>query len=210
MIQRSVKQRFHTIYWNPPQEAFTTPVIFVPNHHGWFDGYLMYLAAKRLGVRILDWIAEFEAFPLFAKVGGMPFPPNDAAKRTSTVRQTIRLMKKEGRSLLLFAEGTLHYPPDLWPFERSLEFMVRQVPGIKVVPVAIVYEHALHERPEAFLSFGQPIEPGDDVTETTHQAVCELLKATKQALRTDKTTFQVLQEGTKDVNERLDMRRFKK
>ncbi len=120
MIRRSVRRAFHSVYWSPPPETPTPPAIFVINHHGWHDGYLMYLAATRLGIRVVDWIQEFEAFPLFAKVGGMPFPKDDPVGRAATIRRTIRLMRDERRSLLLFAEGVMHRPPGLMPFGKAL------------------------------------------------------------------------------------------
>ena len=160
MIRRSVRKAFHTVHWLPPKETPKAPAILVANHHGWHDGYLMYLAATKLGVRVVDWIAEFDAFPLFAKVGGMRFPHDDPAARAATIRRTIRLMRDDGRSLLLFAEGVLHRPPGLMPFGKALETVAHAVPAANVIPVAIRYELAMHERPEAWVRFGEGVPRG--------------------------------------------------
>ena len=206
MIRRAVRRAFHTVWWNAPPTP-PAPAILVANHHGWHDGYLMYLAATRMGLRVVDWIAEFDAFPLFAKVGGMPFPADDPSRRAATIKRTIRLMR-EGRSLLLFAEGTLHRPPGLMPFGKALETVARGVPGVRVVPTAIRYELSMHERPEAWLRFGPEVETGEGLAERARLAVAGGLDALAGEVRFSPERFERLARGTLDVNERWDVRRF--
>lgn len=210
MIRRSVRKRFHTVYWIPPEFEIRAPTIFVPNHHGWFDGYLMFHVVSQLRVPTLDWIQEFDAFPLFAKVGGMPYPMNDLKRRAQTIKRTIRLMREANWSLLLFAEAHLHYPSDLLPFGRALETVAEKVPNVQIVPVGINYEMAMHERPEAFITFGRPIEVSPNLAVATQDTVASVLAHTSDLVRQNKGAFQTLVQGTKDVNERLDMRRLKK
>jgi 1-acyl-sn-glycerol-3-phosphate acyltransferase len=208
MIRRSVRTRFHTVYWEAPSFDLTSPVIFVPNHHGWFDGYLMFHVVSKLGIPTLDWIQEFDAFPLFAKVGGMAYPAGDATRRARTVKRTIRLMREQGWSLLLFAESHLHYPPDLLEFGRALETIVEKVPDVQIVPVAIQYEAAMHERPEAFIRIGSPIEKGADLLGRVRDQVQRELEVLHRTIREPNRKLETLVTGTRDVNERLDMRRL--
>lgn len=135
----------------------------------------------------------------------MPYPLNDLKRRSTTVKRTIRLMREEGWSLLLFAEAHLHYPPDLLPFGRALEVVAEKVPGSQVIPVGIRYEMAMHERPEAFISFGDPVPLGEGLAERTREAVQSVLEQMKPGAK----EFQVLAKGTLDVNERWDMRRIR-
>jgi len=208
MIRRSVRKVFRNVYWRRPA-AVAEPTIFVPNHHGWHDGYVMYLALAQLGlVGFHDWIQEYDAFPLFGKIGGMPFPADDPGRRAATIKTTIRLMRDEKRSLLLFAEGVLHRPPELMPFGKSLELLAKTVPNAQVVPVGIRYEHSLHERPEAYLWFADPVEAGPEIGRRTRLAVGKTLDRIAVSLATDPSVFEVLHAGTKDVNERMDMRNF--
>ncbi|MBC8065035.1 MAG: 1-acyl-sn-glycerol-3-phosphate acyltransferase [Chlorobia bacterium] len=208
MIRRSVRKRFHTVYWTPPEFDIQAPAIFVPNHHGWFDGYLMFHVVTRLRVPTLDWIQEFDAFPLFAKIGGLPYPLGDPDRRTATVLKTIRLMENEGWSLLLFAEAELHYPPELLEFGKALATVARKVPRVQVIPVAIQYEMALHERPEAFIALGQPVALGDNLITRTRTAVAGLLNETSTRIKKNRNEFQILAKGIPDVNERWDLRRL--
>ncbi|RYG40379.1 hypothetical protein EON79_22700 [bacterium] len=201
-MRGNVRKSFHSVQWRPPAGLPEGPKIFAANHHGWHDGYLLYVACTAMNVPVVDWIAEFDAFPLFAKVGGMPFPPSDPSRRAATVRKTIRLMKDEGRSLMLFAEGILHRPPELLPFGRSLEVVAAKT-GAAVIPTAIRYEIAMHERPEPFLLFGAPVEPGPKLAERSRLAVRRLLDEGATLIRHDEAVFETLVAGTKDVNERM-------
>ncbi|MCG9894673.1 MAG: hypothetical protein MH204_04280 [Fimbriimonadaceae bacterium] len=197
MIRRSLRKSFHTIWWNPPPEGLRGPIVWACSHHAWHDGYLMFEAVSRLGIRTLDWIAEFDSFPLFRHVGGLPFPPGDSARRAATVRSTIRLMREERRSLILFADGTLRRPHEPWEFGSAVGLIRRQVPGVRFVPVGIRLEISRHERPEAFLAFGEPLDDPED-----------LRGRVEDLLRPESGEFQVLLRGTPDVNERWDMRRI--
>jgi 1-acyl-sn-glycerol-3-phosphate acyltransferase len=208
MIRRTVRARFRNVFWNPPRSLPRTPIVFVPNHHGWHDGYLMFHLVTRLGIRCLDWIQEYEAFPGFRYVGGMPFPADDASMRASTMRRTVRLMRNESRSLVLFAEGVLHRPPDILPLGRALETIARRVPDVSILPVAIHYDMSLHERPEAFVRCGVPIALGPGLLDRTREALVTELQQVRDDVARG-APFETLAKGTLDVNERWDVRRTK-
>jgi 1-acyl-sn-glycerol-3-phosphate acyltransferase len=187
-----------------PVEA---PAILYANHHGWFDGYLMYHVVRALGLKSLDWIEEFDAFPLFSKVGGMRFAAGDPIGRAVTIRRTIQRMRKEKVSLILFPEGVLHRPPSLLPFGGAIDLVARKVPGVTLVPVGIRYEMSLHERPEAWISVGEGSPGCTDADSLRARLQCELDRLDEDLL--DARPFEILARGTPDVNERYDMRRMR-
>lgn len=201
MIRRTLKQQFHTIYWRPPDPVPSGPVIFTCSHTMWHDGYLMFKAVSELGIPTLDWIAEFDAFPLFRKVGGLPYPPNDPTRRAATLRESIRLMKTEKRSLILFSDGSLRRPHEDWQVGRAVEVVAKHVPEATILPVAIRAELSLHQRPVAYLSFGKPLERGEHLKERAKAEISSMLKPC------DEQPWQLLMTGTLDVNERMDMRK---
>ena len=209
MIRRSVRKNFHSINYIGSAPPRHDPCIVVPNHHGWHDGYLMFLLLKKLNLNFVDWVAEYDAFPLFGRVGGLPFPADDPGRRAATIRRTLRLMKAGDTNLLLFAEGILHRPPEILAFGRSLEVVAKQVPRAKVIPVAIRYELSLHERPDAYIYVGTPVEAGDELAARTRLAVKLLLDELSVKIKFHAEEFQTLHAGTPDVNERWDMRRLK-
>lgn len=200
MIRRSVRRRFHKVYARGIDNPLSAPAVLYANHHGWMDGYVMFHVVSALGLPSVDWIEEFDAFPLFRTVGGMPFPRGDSAARAATVRQTIRLMNQDKRSLVVFPEGTLHRPPNLLPLGKALSTIARHVPHASFVPVAIAYEMSLHERPEAWISIGPP-HPFAGVSDCQTRLQTEL-----DSLRSDigaTKGFIALSPGTADVNERM-------
>lgn len=201
MIRRSVKGRFHGLHWIPPSAPVLAPAILVANHHGWFDGYSMFLVAERLGLPFKMWAEEFEAFPAFASVGAMPFPVGDPNRRAATIRSTVRSMRRDKVSLILFPEGRLHPGPDLLPFGEALGLVSRRVPEAAVVPIGIRYEFSLHERPEAFFVVGDALTAGEDLERRAQEAVATLIEPRPRE------DFQPLFAGTLDVNERWDARR---
>jgi 1-acyl-sn-glycerol-3-phosphate acyltransferase len=187
--------------------SLNPPVIFYANHHGWLDGYLMFHAVTSLKMICLDWIEEFDSFPLFSKIGGMRFAKGDLVGRANTVRKTIKLMRSEKRSLVIFPEGILHRPDSILPFGRSIETVAKKVPGVNLVPVAIHYELSMHERPEAWLSFGPP--HGFESLQNCETNLQSQLAQLKAAVSSGQK-FEVLAKGTPSVNERLSMKRFSK
>ncbi|HLO98585.1 MAG TPA: 1-acyl-sn-glycerol-3-phosphate acyltransferase [Fimbriimonas sp.] len=201
MIRRSVRKRFHSVYWHQVGEIQQAPTVFYANHHGWMDGYLMFHLVEHLGIDCVDWIEEFDTFPLFAWAGGMRYPANDLIARAKTVKATIDLMRKGEKSLILFAEGVLHRPPEIWPLGRSMELLAKRVPGVQFVPVSIRYELSMHERPEAWLSVGAPHK--FDSLEACRLRLVESLGRTSDP-------FKILVSGTHDVNERMSLKRFRK
>jgi 1-acyl-sn-glycerol-3-phosphate acyltransferase len=205
MIRRSVRTRYRNVYWRC-QEIPTAPAVLYVNHHSWMDGYLMFHVATRMNLVCMDWIEEFDAFPLFAYVGGLRYAKGDAAGRLKTIRETIRRMH-DGASLVIFAEGVLHRPPDIFPLGKALELIHRQVPQAVFQPVAIYQEISMHERPEAWISVGkshtfQSLEDcRQRLTETLERLTADS-KGTQE--------FELLARGTPSVNERMDMRRMPK
>ena len=207
MIRRTVRSRLRNLYWSPPTTKLEPPVILYANHHGWLDGYIMFNAITKLGIRCLDWIEEFDAFPLFSKIGGRRFEKGDVVGPENTVRTTIKLMRSEKRSLILFPEGILHRPPSIFSLGKSLEAVAKKVPGVTLVPVALVYELSMHERPEAWVSFGEP-HAFESLIQCEKNLNSELASLRKRIAEGNE--FEILADGTPSVNERMSMKRSRK
>ncbi|MBS1706262.1 MAG: 1-acyl-sn-glycerol-3-phosphate acyltransferase [Armatimonadetes bacterium] len=206
MIRRTLRARFRTVYVNRLEAPLPSrPIIFVVNHHGWHDGYLMYALVNSLGVICVDWIEEYGAFPLFGKVGGLPFPKDDPGTRMATLRKTIRLMRDNEVSLVLFAEGRLHRPPVVEPFPTVIQSILKAVPSASVVPVAIYYDMSLHERPEAYLWVGRTISSQE--LSNAQAILQDQLECLRHQVQSGPAGFDTLVQGARDVNERWDMRR---
>jgi 1-acyl-sn-glycerol-3-phosphate acyltransferase len=151
----------------------------------------------------LMWIQEYAAFPLFGKAGGLPFGVGNTSERAVTMRRTLSALRAKTHNLILFPEGVMHRPPGLLEFGRSLEFLVEKVPDVAVVPVAIRYEKALHERPECYVEFGEPVS--SDFRFCLEAVLAGLTERVAAG-----EPFDILFQGKRDVNERWDLRKWRK
>lgn len=214
IVERTVRERFRRVYWRFGPDAgglpATRPLVFAANHHGWHDGFLMYLLVKRLGVVCVDWVEEYDAFPLFRFIGALPFSAGETALRAATIRRTIRLMREQKISLVLFPEAVLHPPPEVRPLGKAIELVVEKVPEAKVLPVAIFYDMSIHERPEAWLSVEAPLEPGPALADRLRTALVDSLTCLRRDARAYPDSFEVLIRGRDDANERWDLRRVRR
>lgn len=208
MIRSSVRRRFRSVRLLSCAGGVAAPCILVANHHGWHDGYLMHLLAARLGLPAELWIREFDAFPLFRLVGGLPFPDGDANRRAGSIRHSIRGLRQGHACLVMFPEGELHRAPELMPFLPALAKVAALVPNAAIVPVGIRYEMGIHERPEAYVSVGERLRGGECLAEEARASVRHELERIECELRTGGHEFEVLAVGARDVNERMDMRRI--
>jgi len=151
----------------PPALPEGVPVVLYANHHYFHDGYLLwYLAARRLGRPFALWMEAWDEAPLFAPLGALPFPKEDARRRAAPVRATVRRMTREPRTvLLLFPEGVLGVPDaGLAPFRADLPRLARLLPPeTRWWPVAVHVTWWSDERPTALLT-GGPLhdEPDGD------------------------------------------------
>ncbi len=202
MIRRSVRSRFRSVYWSSPPIGQESPVLFYANHHGWMDGYLVHIAGSKLGLSLLAWVESFDEFPLFRSIGGLPFPRGDAARRGATIRQSIRLLKAGSHSLILFPEGRLGRPGPVGEFFPGMGLVAARVPDLPLIPIGIRYEMSIHERPEAWLTFGE--HHAFESLENCRERVSDLLESDESAHK-----YELLFAGTPSINERMGLARRK-
>lgn len=201
MIRRNLKKSFHTIYWLPPELPLEAPVLFTCNHNGWHDGYLMFAVAEKLDLPCYAWIERYDSFPLFKYIHGLPYRRGKATERAATFRQTVKGMAKKGMSAALFPEAVLHPGPEVKEFGEAITELAKAVPNLTLVPTAIQYRKDIHERPEAFIKFADPLVDQRRDAKSARDAVESLVTDMRGTsdLRKDMT---ILMRGTKDVDER--------
>ncbi|MCC7434462.1 MAG: 1-acyl-sn-glycerol-3-phosphate acyltransferase [Methanoregulaceae archaeon] len=205
MIRRSVRRRYRNVYWRTAQPSIPSPAVLYANHHGWMDGYLMFHLALKLDLVCIDWIEEFDTFPLFRFVGGIRYPKGDVAGRVAAVRQTIQELQS-GKSLVIFPEGVMHRPPAVLPLGKALTTIARHVPNATLAPVAIFHEMSLHERPEAWLAVGPPHR--FESLDACRDRLIDELDRLKNDVHAG-VHFDLLAAGTPSVNERMSLKRFR-
>ncbi len=205
ILRRDLCSAFRRICWIGPAPDLRAeaPVVLYANHHNYYDGHLLWLVVDRLlGRTPLLWMAEWDRFPFFAPSGALPFPPDDAHRRSATLRCTIRRFRKRPRTALIyFPEGRLHAPEEgVRPFdEQAFARLDRLLPEKQWWPVAIHVTWRGEASPTAFLTGGAP-----------HARACgDEAQGLRRPLDRRRgpeppTSAQILLEGRKSPSERWD------
>ena len=140
------------------------PLVIYANHHVYLDGILLlYLIQSSLGRRPLAWMRGFDKFPnqMLRFLGCMPFPAASIRGRTATIRKTVRIMRGDPRSALVyFPEEVLH------PVEEGLlpvaddrfARLGRLFPHALFQPVALAMYGWHESRPTVKVVAGNPHE----------------------------------------------------
>lgn len=113
------------------------PVIYMSNHQGNFDILSLFLAIPRQ----FSWIAKEELFaiPVFghsmARAGYVPLDRSDGRRAFKSI-ETAAAMIRNGKSVLIFPEGTRTTDGNLLPFKRG-GFLLAAKAGVPIVPLTI-------------------------------------------------------------------------
>ncbi len=113
------------------------PVIYMSNHQGNFDILSLFVAIPRR----FAWIAKEELFaiPLFghsmSRAGYIPLDRSDGRRAMKSI-ETAAAMIRNGKSVVIFPEGTRTRDGNLLPFKRG-GFLLAAKAGVPIVPLTI-------------------------------------------------------------------------
>lgn len=203
MLRRDLRNAFRRVclVGEAPELRPGFPLVIYANHHNYYDGHLLGLLIDRFLQReLLFWMAEWDQFPFFAPVGGMPFPRDDARRRSATIRRTIRRFEEQpDYALVYFPEGRLHPAEEgVLPFDEDLFVRFgRLVPEMQWLPVALHVTWRKEARPTALIATGAPHPPGAGDARERLQNLLDTLRAPKCL-----NAGQTLVEGKRGAAER--------
>ncbi len=114
------------------------PVIFMSNHQSNFDILALFQAVPRR----FSWIAKEELFkvPVFghsmARAGYIPLDRGASGRRALKSMEKAAGLIRDGRSVIIFPEGTRTEDGSLLPFKQG-GFLLAGKAGVPIVPVTI-------------------------------------------------------------------------
>ncbi|NNF57866.1 MAG: acyltransferase [Rhodothermaceae bacterium] len=210
LIRRDLQRTFRRVVWLSGVEALPDgPLVVYANHHSFYDGYLFWLLVRHTLRRpLVIWMEEWDLAPLFGPIGVLPFPAEDALRRTTTIRETARRLAADPRTvLLLFPEGDLR-PPDqgLGAFRADLDRLARVLPeAVRWQPLGIHLTWWGEDRPTALLSTSPPHDAPDGKEADRLRAALDATRAVSPAVLQENRA-RLLLDGQPSVHERWDLR----
>jgi hypothetical protein len=210
------KRHFHAIHLlgEIPAPPADLPLLLLPNHSTWWDGFFAYLLNKKLFARIgyLMMLEEQLAkYRFFAKIGAYSVNPKLPKSVLASLHYSVSLLRQKPMPrpmLCIFPQGDLQ-PWDARPlnYKRGLEWLLQKyAQPVNILPLAIRVEFLGEQRPEVFFLFGKNYQldfsafPGLNWLEELEETLLNNL-----SIRiVQREAGQILLQGYRSVNEVFD------
>lgn len=155
------KRSFHEIrlLGTQPEIPNHLPLLLLPNHSTWWDGFFVYLLNKRVFHRtayLMMLEAQLTKYKFFAKIGAYSIEPENPRGVIESLEYTLGLLNKQGVLVAIFPQGELlpwHTRP--LGYKRGVEWILRKHgKPVTLLPLAIRTEFLGEKRPSVFFLFG--------------------------------------------------------
>ena len=164
------KRHFHTIQLlgTPPEIPNHLPLLLLPNHSTWWDGFFVYLLNKRIFHRtayLMMLEEQLSKYWFFAKIGAYSIEPGQRRGIVESLAYTVELLNQQRSLVSVFPQGKLlpwHTRP--LDYKRGVEWILQRYgKQVAVLPLAIRTEFLGEKCPSAFFLFGE-VNPFDAET----------------------------------------------
>ena len=213
-ISALFKRHFYSIYLLKPIPAFdlSKPVLLLPNHSSWWDGFFIYVLNKRYIKRrvfLMMLEEQLKKNSFFRYLGAYSVNQGNSRDVKQSLQYTIDLLNgREGNPLVcFFPQGEL-LPWNKRPlnFRRGLEYILDHIKSeVQICFLGIRIEFLNEQRPEVFTQFSSV----KYVNSSTHYSIQALesefdsqLSHMEQKI-IEGAESEVLFHGRKSVNERF-------
>ncbi|WP_228124343.1 lysophospholipid acyltransferase family protein [Gluconobacter vitians] len=194
-MRRGIERRFNAVRLSGDTEALRHrgPLVVCANHPGWWDPAVFAWLQHHFfghchGYGPME-AAALRRYPLLEKAGLIPVDPDNPQSLRRFVR-VARDVLRQGNVLWITPQGQFTdsrvRPVQLQP---GFAHLVRHMPSVRLVPLAIEYPFWNENRPELLLRFGAPVsvDEGEGVRSVTARME-EVLTETMDALAQDTCT----------------------
>ena len=162
------------------------PAIFCLNHPGWWDPLIALTLAYRLYPERLHYgpieAAALGRYKFFERLGFFGIEPGTSAGAVRFLRVGESILNMSNTGLWVTAQGTF-VDPRVRPTEirGGIGHLLRRLPEVAVVPVAIEFPFWEERRPEALARFGEPLIIRDGKSLTAKQWTCRIARSLQSA-----------------------------
>jgi hypothetical protein len=143
-----------------PENEATLPLLLLPNHSTWWDGFCIYLLNKKLFGRkayLMMLEEQLSRYKFFSRLGAFSIEPRSVSNTRQSLRYAAEIIKQPSSLLCIFPQGEL-LPWEKRPlgYKRGLEAILRAYGGkVNLLPLAIKTVFLQEQLPEAFFLFGE-------------------------------------------------------
>jgi chlorobactene lauroyltransferase len=212
-IDRLLRKHFHsiTLLGTVPIYDSRYPLLILPNHSTWWDGFFIHLLNRRLFKRPLYLLMleeQLRKYRFFSRLGA--YSIDDSPRSIAeTLRYTVDILQNTPSPLLcIFPQGVL-LPWHIRPlgYRRGVEHILhRLTTPVTILPLAIRCEFLGEQYPETYMLFGPPMlcTPNHTPTTRTLERTEEFLLNDIQERIITGESGRALLTGTRSTNRTLD------
>lgn len=165
-LKHILKRHFATLnlIGDVPHIPKDIPVLILPNHNTWWDGFFIYELNKRCFNRHLYMMMleeQLRKYSFFRNLGAYGIIPNDPDDIRKSIAYTTKLLdtrSSDGVMVCIFPQGELvsWYRQSL-DYQRGIEVIVRRLKSsVILLPLIIRIEYIKEQYPHVFFKFGLP------------------------------------------------------
>jgi len=162
------------------------------------------------GFAVMD-IIQLTKYKFFRRFGVFSVDKTNAREAIKSIEFAARLLCKNNRALWIFPQGEMH-PANYRPirFYNGISKIIKRAGLLNAVPVTLHYEFINEQRPEIFISIGNPIEFNNEksreteITANLQNILCEDLELQRSLIsRREISHYKTIVSGKKSISASL-------
>ncbi len=216
-INRLIRKHFYTLHLigNLPSLVENKPVLLLPNHRTWWDGFFIYtfihhFYKRPLYIMMLE--EELKKYKFFAKLGAYSIQPGQPKSVLKSLQYSISLLKNKQHPapfVCIFPEGELFSWGKRQPnFKKGIEWIIRKSDEPIIILILSIYTTFVDQQlPQVFFQLSRP----EEVDTSNFQGLTyleDLMAKTTSHLTAQvekKENGIIFLRGTKSVNQRWNL-----
>ena len=154
---------------SPPEPS--QPVIYYGNHNSWWDGIIPfllneYVLGHRHGRAMME-EKQMRQYPFFSRIGAFSIDLEESRSAVSSLRYAVRHLSRPDSCLFIYPEGRILPATDSpKTFKAGLGWLLKQLPEVSVIPLAVHLHTLDYDKPELFIHLGKPVAVNRDEDRT--------------------------------------------
>jgi hypothetical protein len=216
-LNRLFKRNFHGfhLYGEDPVAERKYPLLLIPNHSSWWDGFFVYyinqqLMQRKLYLMMLE--SELSKYPFFSRLGAYSISPGEPKKVIGSLKYSLDVMNENGQSapaICVFPQGEIQ-PWGKRPcgFESGIKWLMTNYTGnFNLVLMVIKIAYLEEQKPQVFFLFdvNRVFNSSEIPTvEYLENNMDQLLNDIEEKINSG-DTGKVIFRGSKSINRRLDV-----